>query len=80
MFKLRSLMLEVKNNFKGGSTANNLMCDSCESSLETQDHILFCPAYSDIRMDMDLGCDMYLVNYVRQVLVRQEDINKRSKL
>ena len=76
-FKLRSRMLEVKNNFKGGRTANNLMCDFCESSLETQDHILFCPAYRDLRMDMDLGCDMDLVNYVRQVLVRREKIKKK---
>ena len=76
-FKLRSRMVEVKNNFKGGRTAVNLLCDSCESSLETQDHILFCPAYSDLRMDMDLGCDMDLVNYVRQVLVRREDIKKK---
>ena len=76
-FKLRSRMVEVKNNFKGGRTAVNLLCDSCESSLETQDHILFCPAYSDLRIDMDLGCDMDLVNYVRQVLVRREDIKKK---
>ena len=76
-FKLRSRMVEVKNNFKGGRTAVNLLCDSCESSLETQDHILFCPAYSDLRMDIDLGCDMDLVNYVRQVLVRREDIKKK---
>ena len=76
-FKLRSRMLEVKNNFKGGRTTNNLMCDSCEGSLETQDHILFCPAYSDLRLDMDLGCDMDLVNYVRQVLKRRDDSKKK---
>ena len=43
-FKLSSRMLEVKNNFRGGRTTQSLVCEACEISMETQDHILFCQA------------------------------------
>jgi hypothetical protein len=43
-FKLRSRMLEVKNNFQGGRDKTKLLCAACETCVETQDHILFCPS------------------------------------
>ena len=76
-FKLRSRMIEVKNNFRGGRTTEKLMCDACKTNIETQDHILFCQAYSDLREDIDLQRDPDLVNYVRQVLVRREKSKKK---
>ena len=76
-FKLRSRMLEVKNNFRGGRTTQSLVCEACDLSIETQDHILFCQAYSDLREGIDLHRDLDLVNYVRQVLVRRD--NKKNK-
>ena len=73
-FKLRSRMIEVKNNYKGKHA--NLECEACERSLETQDHILFCPAYSELRSNKDLSNDTDLVNYFRDVLVFREKLKK----
>ena len=41
-FKLRSLMLEIKNNFKGEYRKTNLECEACEEAIETQAHLLIC--------------------------------------
>ena len=70
-------MLEVKNIFRGGRTTQSLLCEACETSIETQDHILLCQAYSDLREDIDHHHDLDLVNYVRQVLVRRENIKMK---
>ena len=37
-FKLRSRMLEVKNNFQGGQDKSKLLFAACETCVETQDH------------------------------------------
>ena len=73
-FKLRSRMLELRNNYKGEYRKANLLCEGCKVSIETQDHVLFCPFYSDLRQDIDLSCDKDLVNYYREVM------NIRGKL
>jgi hypothetical protein len=67
-FKLRIRMLELKNNYKGDYRRTNLLCEGCKVSIETQDHVLFCPFYSDLRQDIDLSCDKDLVNYYREVM------------
>ena len=77
-FKLRSKMLEVKDNYKGIYKTTTLNCDSCLSSYETQDHILFCPAYIELRKDKDINSDKDLVNYVRQVMKLKDDLKKRT--
>ena len=77
-FKLRSKMLEVKENFKGKFKATTLNCDSCLSSYDTQDHILFCPAYSELRKDKDINSDKDLVDYVCKVMKLRENLKKRT--
>ena len=67
-FKLRSRMLELRNNYKGEYRKTNLLCEGCKVSIETQDHVLFCPFYSELRQDIDLSCDKDLVNYYREVM------------
>ena len=47
--------------------------------METQDHILFCPSYSDLRVDMNINNDMDLVNYVREVMKHREKNSKKKK-
>ena len=76
-FKLRNRMLEIKNNFKGEHIKTNLLCLACQTSLETQDHILFCPSYSDLRQDMDIHCDKNLVDYIREVMKLRDKIKKK---
>ena len=73
-------MLEVKDNYKGKYKTTTLNCDSCLSSYETQDHILFCPAYIELRKDKDINSDKDLVNYVRQVMKLRDDLKKRTSV
>ena len=75
-FKLRSRMLEVKNNYKGEYRKTNLLCEGCKTSIETQDHVLFGPFYSDLRQDIDLSCDKDLVNYYREVMNIRDKLKK----
>ena len=50
-------MLEVKSNFKGVHQ-KDLTCQAFETSSKSEDHILYCPSYSDLRENMDLNCDL----------------------
>ena len=45
--------------------------------LEVKDHILFCPAYIELRKDKDINSDKDLVNYVRQVMILSDDLKKK---
>ena len=78
-FKLRSRMLEIKNNFQGGKDKTRLICEACGVCVETQDHILFCPSYSDLREDKDISNDHDLVNYLREVMERRDKNSKNKK-
>ena len=50
-------------------------CDSCQSSIETQDHVLWCLSYSTIREDKDISNDNDLANYLKQVLIIRDKLN-----
>ena len=77
-FKLRSRMIEVRNNFKRGQQNANLECQGCQISIDTQDHILFCPFFSDLRQDLDLGQDRDLLKYYKEVMEIREKMKKRK--
>ena len=40
---------------------------------DTQDHVVRCEAYRDLRANKDLGCDRDLVEYFRQVIERRSE-------
>ena len=71
-------MIEVKNNFKRGQQNANLECQGCQISIDTQDHILFCPFFSDLRQDLDLGQDSDLLKYYKEVMEIREEMKKRK--
>ena len=57
MFKMRSKMLGVKFNYKNDKKNRDdlWMCSSCQSGyIESQNHILWCSAYADLRADKDI--------------------------
>ena len=64
-FKLRSRMLEVKNNLKREHTHAGLECQGCQTSIDTQDHDVF---FSDWRQDLDLKSDKDIVHYYKKVM------------
>ena len=77
-FKLRSKMLDVKFNYSAKHEKELWLCDSCCSSIETQSHLLFCPAYSTLREGKDLLNDDHLIEYVQKVMNVRTKINLRK--
>ena len=74
MFRIRSSMINVKMNRKSDKKfANDLWkCDYCKS-LDSQSHILWCPAFSSLREGKSLDCDRDLVKYFQEVMrIRDE--------
>ena len=66
---IRTKMTKTKSNYKNDpSNKNSLwMCDDCQS-VDSQEHILWCPAYGHLREDKDLDDDRHLTRYFQQVL------------
>ena len=74
-FALRTCMTKtIQANYKGDPEfrANNWKCQECQV-LDTQDHVVRCPVYLNLRTGKDLENDKDLVEYFRKV------INIRSK-
>ena len=65
----------VQTNFKGDPSykSNEWKCNVCQV-LDTQEHIMWCPAYSSLRNGKDLKKDKDLVDYFRKVInIRNKD-------
>ena len=75
-FKIRSKMLNIKFNYKNDKlNAKELWnCDSCQSAIESQDHIIWCPAYADLREDKSLNNDNDLIVYFKEVMKIRENL------
>ena len=63
-------MTDVKFNYK--NVKNNRQelwrCDSCQSAIDTQSHILWCLAYKLLRAGKSMSNDTDLVNYIQNVM------------
>ena len=77
-FKLRSGMLDVKFNYSSKYERELWLCDSCCSSIETQSHLLYCPAYSTLRDGKDLHNDEHLIEYIQKVMNTRTKMNLRK--
>ena len=53
-------------------------CDSCQTNIDTMNHVLWCPSYSELRSGKDLHDDQDVANYLHDVmLIRSKlDIQK----
>ena len=69
-FKMRTEMLNFKFNYKSDyeHIANLWKCDSCQTAIETQNHILWCPSYSELREGKDLKNDVDVIEYFQKVI------------
>ena len=63
-------MINCKFNYKNDPVNSAMLwrCDSCQTSIDTQDHILWCPSYSELREGKDIKKDSDLIEYVKKVL------------
>ena len=77
MFKFRSKMFNVKWNYKSDPKFSSDLwkCNSCQSSIETQNHVMFCPAYSSLWEGKDINNDKNLTDYLKQVLLIRDKLN-----
>ena len=69
-------MTNVKFNYKNNpvNRATLWQCDSCQSAIDTQSHILWCPAYSELRWGKDISNDKHLIDYVRKVIEIRDNL------
>ena len=76
-FRLETKMVDAKFNFKNKKNyARELwQCDSCENAIESQSHLLWCPAYQQLREGKDLKNDKHLINYIKKVLEIREKLS-----
>ena len=73
-FRIRSDMIKVKMNMKHNHNfAEKLWkCDECQC-MDSQAHIIWCPAFAPLRDGKDLSSDKDLVWYYQQVMKIRED-------
>ena len=69
-FSLRSRMLKCKMNYLNDPKfkSEQWRCDDCMSCVDSQSHILYCPAYQYLREGKSLKSDQDIVDYFRQVM------------
>ena len=72
IFSHRTMMMkEVKANYKSdtNNTRSLWKCESCKTCVDTNKHVLWCSAYSQLRLDKDLTSDKDLCDYLRKVML-----------
>ena len=68
LFRFRVDLFEAKMNFKNKYRNEGFICDSCESKVDQNTHVLFCSAYAKLRDGKSLNCDSDLAEYLGKVL------------
>ena len=70
LFRFRVDLFEAKKNFKNKKEYKdeNYLCDSCESEVDENTHVLYCVAYKDLREGKSMNNDEELCQYLQKVL------------
>ena len=53
----------------------NWLCDSCESKIDSNSHVIWCEAYRELREGKDLHSDKDLAEYLKKVMSIREKLN-----
>ena len=77
-FQMRSKMLDIKFNYSAKYEKDLWLCDTCCSAIETQSHMVFCPAYASFREGKDLKSDDDLIAYVQNVMKVRTKLNLKK--
>ena len=75
-FSIRSRMFRCKMNYLNDPVykSEQWRCDDCLSCVDSQSHILYCPAYQYLREGKSLKSDQDIVDYFREVVkIRLKD-------
>ena len=78
-FRLRSNTTNVKMNRKSdpGYAAKLWKCEAC-GNLDTQCHIMWCPAFAPLREGLDVENDKDVVHYFQEVFKMREKMNSED--
>ena len=70
LFRFRVDLFEAKKNFKNKKEYRDekYLCDSCESEVDENTHVLHCRAYKDLREGKSMNNDEELCEYLQRVL------------
>ena len=71
IFKKRSKMMQyIKMNFSNDLKYQKelWMCNSCQSSIDTQSHVMWCHAYAQLRENKSMDNDKDIAKYLQEVL------------
>ena len=60
--------MNYQHNPRSRYMADLWRCDSCRSEVDTQSHVLHCPAYNSLREDKDMNNFDHLVKYYSEVM------------
>ena len=72
-FRIRTEMLDLKENMRNRYRATDTNCEACEDHVpESQAHVMICSAYERFRVGRDLGEDKDMVAFYRDVLLERE--------
>ena len=56
IFRLRTEMIDVKDNMRGKYKGDGENCEACDSHVpESQNHVMSCPGYRELRIGRDMG-------------------------
>ena len=77
MFQARCKMFQCKMNYSNDPKYKRelWLCDSCQSSIDTQSHVMVCPAYQILREGKDMNNDRDVVRYFVSVMIIREKLN-----
>ena len=65
---------KYKNKYRNAT--NGLKCDFCLTQVESQSHVLVCPAYDRLMEGITLTSMDDLVKYYREVLIMRDNKTK----
>ena len=63
-------LYQAKENFKQNSEykRENYLCDSCQTQIDENVHVLFCESYKTLREGLDVNNDSHLAWYLARVM------------
>ena len=68
-------------NYKGVPlySKNLWKCENCDIP-DTQEHLIRCPSYNNLRIEKDLDNDKDLVEYFRKIILIREKLEDEKKI
>ena len=80
MFAFRSHMYPCKTNYMNEPKFKQELwkCDSCQSGIDTQSHVMICPSYSSLREGKDIFNNRDVAEYLLKVFLIRDKLGFRK--